>query len=241
MRLVNQVAAIAGAGSGIGRAIAQVLFEHGASLYLIGRNERKLGAIADSFKGRSKIVTCRADLTRSDDVQRVCEDIRQQFNKVDILVHSIGAIAFGATDSASLADFDFQFATNVKAPYVLTQGLLPLIIRSQGQIVFMNSSAAVGKGRACLGQYTASKYALKAIADSLREEVNVKGVRVLSVYPGRTATPMQAVIHQMEGKDYHPESLLHPNDVASMVISALLLPRSAEVTDIHIRPMMKNG
>jgi NADP-dependent 3-hydroxy acid dehydrogenase YdfG len=109
----------------------------------------------------------------------------------------------------------------------------------QGQIVFINSSVAVVNARAKLGQYAASKHALKAIADSLREEVNADGLRVISVYPGRTATPMQAAVHEMEGRAYHPEHLMQPDDVAAMVINALSLPPSAEVTDIMIRPLTK--
>jgi NADP-dependent 3-hydroxy acid dehydrogenase YdfG len=90
-----------------------------------------------------------------------------------------------------------------------------------------------------VSQYAATKHALKAIADSLRAEVNTYGVRVLSIYPGRTATPMQAAVYKMEGKTYEPEKLMQPKDVAEVVMDALSLPRTAEVTDIHIRPMNK--
>jgi NADP-dependent 3-hydroxy acid dehydrogenase YdfG len=73
----------------------------------------------------------------------------------------------------------------------------------------------------------------------LRQEINADGVRVLSVYPGRTAGLMQELVHKMEGKAYHPERLMQPEDVAAMVIQALCLPRSAEVTEIFVRPMIK--
>jgi len=241
MKLDSHVAVITGASSGIGRAIALALAAQGVSVYLIGRSEKKLFAIADSIKGGQKVITCQADLTQDQDVRRVCEDIKRQFNKVDILIHSIGTIALGSMDAAPLTDFDLQLAVNVKVPYMLTKGLLPLIISSQGQIVFMNSSSGARSAQAQLGQYAATKHALKAIADSLREEVNSDGVRVLSVYPGRTATSMQEAIYRMEERDYHPERLLQPDDIASMVIAALSLPGTAEVTDIHIRPMVKNG
>ncbi len=239
MKFNNHVAVVAGASSGIGKSLAISLAAEGASLYLIGRNQKKLAAVIDGIKGSSRIIACQADLTHSDDINRVCHDVQKQFGRVDILLHSIGAIALGAMDSASLRDFDMQFAANVRSPYELTSRLLPLIVSSRGQIVFINSSAGVQNGRANMGQYAASKHALKVIADSLRDEINSKGVRVLSVYPGRTATPMQAMIHQVEEKDYRPESLLQPEDVAAMVLSALSLPRTAEVTDIHIRPMQK--
>ena len=90
-----------------------------------------------------------------------------------------------------------------------------------------------------MGPYAATKYAFKALADSLREEVNAEGVRGLSVYLGRTASPMQAMIHAIEGKPYHPEYLLQPSDVAAVVLNALCLPCTAEMTDISIRPMRK--
>ena len=89
-------------------------------------------------------------------------------------------------------------------------------------------------------QYDSTKHALKALADSLRGEINRHGVRVLSVYLGRTASEMQERIHRMEGKPYRPELLLQPNDVASIVVNVLSLPRTAEVTDISIRPMIKS-
>ena len=73
----------------------------------------------------------------------------------------------------------------------------------------------------------------------MREEVNDSGIRVLSVFPGRTATPMQELVHKLEVRSYHPDQFMQPEDIAEMVIHALSLPRTAEVTDIHIRPMAK--
>jgi NADP-dependent 3-hydroxy acid dehydrogenase YdfG len=107
-----------------------------------------------------------------------------------------------------------------------------------GQVVFINSSAGVSAS-VNLSQYAATKFALRAIADSLRQEINGESVRVLSVYPGRTAGPMQESVHKMEGKAYYPERLMQPEEVAAMVIQALSLPRSAEVTEIFMRPMIK--
>ena len=87
--------------------------------------------------------------------------------------------------------------------------------------------------------YAASKYALKALADALRAEVNALGLRVLSVYPGRTASRMQAEVHAAEGRPYRPETLMQPEDVAASILAALALPRTAELTDLHIRPALK--
>ncbi len=77
------------------------------------------------------------------------------------------------------------------------------------------------------------------MADSIRAEINSDDVRVLSIYPGRTASPQQAAIHKAEGKAYRPELLMQPADVARIVVDALKVNRTAEVTDISIRPMRK--
>jgi NADP-dependent 3-hydroxy acid dehydrogenase YdfG len=103
-------------------------------------------------------------------------------------------------------------------------------------VVFINSTAGL-VARAGVAQYAATKHALRAMADSLREEVNADGVRVLSVFLGRTATPLQAALHEREGRRYRPERLVQPADVASLVVHALTLPRTAEVTDLTIRPL----
>jgi NADP-dependent 3-hydroxy acid dehydrogenase YdfG len=113
-----------------------------------------------------------------------------------------------------------------------------MLVSSKGQVVFINSSLGL-KARAGVSQYAATKHALKAVADSLRDECNASGVRVCSLYLGATATPMQAAIRAKQFREYKPQRLLQPDDVASLVISVLALPRTAEVTDIMVRPMVK--
>jgi NADP-dependent 3-hydroxy acid dehydrogenase YdfG len=94
-------------------------------------------------------------------------------------------------------------------------------------------------GAAATGPYADSKQDLRALADRLRDRAQPGRDRVLSVYPGRTATSMQAAIHRQEGKSYRPERLPQPEDVATVVLQALAMPAGAEVTDVAIRPMRK--
>jgi NADP-dependent 3-hydroxy acid dehydrogenase YdfG len=135
-------------------------------------------------------------------------------------------------------DFDLQYRTNLRAPYLLSQQLLPMLRQGLGQIVFLNSSVAVNS-KSHVAQYAATKQGLKAVADSLRDELNDSSIRVLTVFAGRTATPMQESIHQNLSKTYHPESLLQPEDIAEIVTAAIALPRTAEVTEISIRPLRR--
>jgi len=121
----------------------------------------------------------------------------------------------------------------------LTQLLLADLTASRGQIVFVNSSQGL-KAAPGVGQFAATQHALKAVADSLRQEVNQEGVRVLTVFPGRTATPRTADICRLEGIPYQPELLLQPEDIATMISAALMLPRTGEVTNISLRPLHKS-
>jgi NADP-dependent 3-hydroxy acid dehydrogenase YdfG len=239
MSFTDQVAVVTGASSGIGKAIALRLVAQGARLCLVGRQLETLETVAKTAPALAPRMQCyRADLTQHHDIQELVECLQRDFGYIDVLVHSAGVLFLNRFDTASVEDFDCQYRTNVRAPYVLTQALLPMLRARQGQVVFINSSVGLN-ARANVGQYAATKHALKAIADSLRDEVNTDGLRVLSVYLGRTATPMQETVHQLEGKPYHPERLMQPDDVAAVVINALSAPRSVEVTDIHIRPLQK--
>jgi NADP-dependent 3-hydroxy acid dehydrogenase YdfG len=235
--LADQVAVVTGATSGIGKAIACGLVGQGAAVGLVGRDQDALEQTARSVrKPAMRVLQYQVDLTLDNEILTLTKRVQQDLGFVDILVHSAGVISLGSMEAASMEDLDWQYKINVRAAYFLTKNLMPMIRSGQGQIVFINSSVSLN-ARANVGQYAATKHALKAVADSLREEVNPRGLRVMSVFLGRTATPMQAGVHKMERKEYHPERLLQPEDVASVVVHALSLPRSAEVTDIHIRPL----
>lgn len=235
----GQTALVTGASSGIGRALALALAAAGAHVALVGRRVETLETVAaDARRLGSTAGPYPADLGEERGIAALVERLQRDLARLDILAHAAGVFALGTTASAEVAELDRQYATNVRAPYALTQALLPMLRRQQGQIVFLNSTVGL-RAAANVGQYAATKHALRAVADSLRDEVNADGVRVLSVFLGRTATPMQASIHASEAKPYAPERLIQPDDVATVVLSALSLPRTAEVTDVSIRPMLK--
>lgn len=236
--LHNQIAVVTGASSGIGRAIALALAAHGASLCLLGRKRESLEQVAEAAQGQNH--RCyEVDLAVDREVDELIARIRRDTPSVDILIHSAGVIWLGGMDAATADQLDSHYKVNLRAPYVLTQGLLPALTAREGQVVFINSSAGLA-AEANAGQYAASKHALKAVADSLRQEANPAGVRVLSLFPGRTASPMQAAVHAEEGKPYQPHVLIQPQDVAAVALHCLTLPRSIEVTEISMRPMVKS-
>jgi NAD(P)-dependent dehydrogenase (short-subunit alcohol dehydrogenase family) len=237
--LAGRVAVVTGASSGVGRAIALALAQEGADVLAVGRNSEGLAHTVAGARSAA-VSTFVADLTIERDLKTLEQHVKETSGKLDILIHSAGVLYRDKLQDADIADLDAQYAINVRAPYLITQQMIPLLEKARGQIVFINSSVGLSVKRAEVGQYAATKHALKAVADSLREEVNPKHIRVLTAYLGRTATPMQQFLYQEEGRSYRPEVLLQPEDVASVIVHALLLPPTAEVTDICIRPMVRS-
>jgi NAD(P)-dependent dehydrogenase (short-subunit alcohol dehydrogenase family) len=229
-------AVLTGGSSGIGRAVAIRLAAPGAVLHLPGRSTSGLAATAREVAAAGgRAVVHELDLRDASAVTAWARSL-ETAEGLDLLTHAAGVIRPGLLARASDADFREQLAVNLEAPFVLTRELLPALRRACGQVVFVNSTSgrvAPGPG---VGLYAASKHALRALAEALRSEENRHGVRVLSLFPGRTATPMQEAIAAAEGAAYRPERLLQPEDVAAAVVDALALPRTAEATDILIRP-----
>jgi NADP-dependent 3-hydroxy acid dehydrogenase YdfG len=238
--LTDQVAVVTGASRGIGRAIAQSLAGCGADLCLVGRDKKTLEHATSSIPGNKNVVrTYETDLCVDIDVSRLADSIRRDFGRVDILVLAAGMHYMGTIENTPVEQLDSLYRANVRAPYMVIQALLPAIKASPGQIVFINSSVGL-RAKARVGHFASTQHALKALTDSLREEVNSSGVRIISVFPGRTATPRMQSIYEQEGKPYKPDLLLQPEDIAEVVIDALSMPRTAEVTDISVRPLKKS-
>lgn len=234
--LVDKYALVTGAGSGIGRSVASHLATAGAHLFLLGRSAATLESVRQELAASAKSVhALLCDLNTENDVASVGNAIRHFSDRLDILVHCAGTIALAPLQTVSLEDFDRHYRINVRGPLLLTQTLLPWISEARGQIVFVNSSVGT-RTKERVGAYAASKHALKAVADTLRMEINANGVRVLSVFPGDTATDMQRQICREQNRPFVPAHMLQPDDVALAIVNALTLPPTAELTDLHIRP-----
>ena len=239
--LAGKNAVVTGASQGIGQAITTALHDAGANLILIGRKRARLEASISALpRGHARTpLLVEADLLDSGRLRIVADQISSSYPAVDILINCGGAYLRGPWDEATPESFNELLQTNITGPYTLTRLLLPRLVESRGDIVFINSTVTRSPGL-MTGQFKASQHALQAIADSLRAEYNQLGVRVMSIYPGRTATPRQEYIYADEGRDYRPESLLQPTDVADSVMSCLSMPETAEVTDLYIRPRFKS-
>ena len=238
--LTGLKALVTGATSGIGEAVAFALAAQGVELVLLGRNREKLETLQTQLEKTSAVSANTYVVDLASDIETLVEDLAAKVGRLDLLIHSAGIlISQQSFETSSVADLDLQYRVNLRGPYLITRALLPALQDTQGQVVFVNSSAAQQKTRAGALSYTVTKYGLVALADGLRDQVNAEGIRVISVYPGKTATPMQQQIYAFQNREYRGERMLQADDVAQTILSALVLPRTAEVTDISVRPFLK--
>ncbi|MDT3396942.1 SDR family oxidoreductase [Streptomyces sp. B1866] len=222
---------ITGGGSGIGEAVAERLAARDEELWLLARDAGRAKELRERFPGARTVV---GDLAEP---ERLSWALGHQAlpDRLDSLLHIAGVVDLGGVGELTPKVWNHQLAVNLVAPAELTRLLLPQLRAARGQVVFVNSGAGL-RAHAQWGAYAASKHGLKALADALRWEESGNGVRVTTVYPGRTATPMQVCVHQQEGAEYDPERWMTPESVAATVLAALDLPKDAEITDLSVRP-----
>jgi NADP-dependent 3-hydroxy acid dehydrogenase YdfG len=230
----TKLAILTGASSGIGADIGQALASAGIRVFLIGRNPVKLATALRRIPARQRAGAAMVDLRSIPDIRRLLREVRQRFPRIDLLVHCAGEYHRskpGATDGEA---FNLMFEVNVRAPYLITQGVAPQLQRAGGQVIFLNSSIVKNPGKG-IAAYKATQHAVQGFTDSLRADLNRRVVRVTSLFPGRTATPLMRRIYADEGKRYKPKLLLRPKEVAEVVVALTQLPAHVEVTDVHLR------
>lgn len=224
------VALVTGGGSGIGLAIVEDLARD-REVIALGRSEAKLQMLA----GRPHIHPVAVDLRDCAALARLAAP----FDRLDVLVHCAAISAWSSLEQSSLQAWRDTFETNVYAPAELTRLLLPALRAAKGQVVFISSGAAV---RAVPGHivYSASKFALRGIADALRIEEVAAGIRVSTVAPGPTETPMNRATRvaqtgsamREEGRYSDPES-----HAAAVRLVVDMAPDS-QVTEVVVRPRL---
>lgn len=218
---------VTGAGQGIGAALAQQLLARGDDLVLLARSETRAEEMREEFAGAEVLV---ADLAALDVVESLPLP-----PSLDSVVHCAGVVDLGPVAQLGTVTWIEQLTVNLVAPATLTRAALPALRRSRGTVVFVNSGAGLA-AHAEWSAYAASKHGLKALADSLRAEEMDKGVRVSTIYPGRTATLMQEKVHRQEHKKYDASAWIQPETVADAIRHVLDLPRDATLTDVTVRP-----
>ena len=217
-------ALITGAGGAIGSAIADALAPT-HTLLLGGRPSTRLDAVAE----RLGAPTWPLDLTDQESIESAAEVLAE----LDVLVHNAGVLYPGPVAESTAEQWRASFEVNVTGAVALTLALLPALRAAGGHVVFINSGAGQ-KVSANMASYSASKFALRAFADSLRTDEPM--LRVTSVFPGRTDSEMQRDLVAYEGKTYDPAAFLQPSTVGLLVAQAVNAPRDGHIHELTVRP-----
>lgn len=222
---------LTGAGSGIGLVLARRLAERGDDLVLLARSEERAGQMRADLPHASYVV---ADLADPGTINGLG---RQVDGPVDSLVHVAGVVDLAPVSRLRLQLWEEQITVNLTAPAVLTREFLPHVREAGGTVVFVNSSAGLAAS-AEWSAYAASKFGLRALADALRAEEVEHGVRVSTVFPSRTATPMQEKVHEQEGRSYDSSRWISPDTVVDTILHVLDLPADATIPEVTVRPVV---
>ena len=217
-------AMITGASRGLGSAITAALAPT-HTLFLAGRPSSRLDALAEEFGA----TTWPIDLADTDALPAVVEPIVE----LDVLIHNAGVAYPGRVGESTVDEWRASMQVNVVGAVALTLALLPALRAAGGHVVFINSGAGINASPG-LASYSASKFALRGFADSLRNDE--PSLRVTSIHPGRIATVMQEGLIAYEGKDYDPSQFLSPESVAKVVADAVNVPPDADIHEVVVRP-----
>jgi short-subunit dehydrogenase len=218
---------VTGAGSGIGAALADVLHARGDELVLVARSQERADQLSEQYDGAQTLV---ADLAEVDSLAS-----HTMPDSLDSVVHAAGVVDLGPVADLTAKQWREHVDVNLLAPAELTRLALPALRRAHGTVVFVNSGAGL-RANAEWSAYAASKHGLRALADALRQEERAHGVRVTTVFPGRTATPMQQRVHAQEGNEYDAADWIRPETVAETIRHVIDLPRDATVPDVTVSP-----
>lgn len=221
--LAQRVILITGASRGIGRAVALACAQAGATVVLLGREETTLNATYDAITAQGgptpAIITLDLSVAPVELCQQVAEQVQATFGRLDGIVHN--AADLGDITPLEMYDpdtYDRVMAINLRAPFVLTQTLLPLLKASPDASVIFTGSSVGRQARAFWGAYALSKFGVEGLTQLFAEELkNTTDVRVNCVNPGATRTSMRASAYPGE----NPESVKTPESIAHHYVHLL--------------------
>lgn len=230
--LQSKTALITGAGKGIGRAVALALANEGVHIGLVARTEKDLQAVAAEVTALGvKAAIAMADVSDINSVNAAVAKIRQELGAIDILINNAGTAAFGKFLELTPEQWENQVKVNLFGVYYVTRAVLPeMIERQTGDIINVSSTAGL-KGAPVTSAYSASKFGLMGLTDSLMQEVRKHNIRVTALTPSTVVTDLAKSANLLNNNE---DRVMHPEDFAELVVAQLKLNRRVFVKDASI-------
>jgi len=233
----NKTALITGATSGIGMATAQLFAKNGVRLILCGRRQDRLDSLASELQNQTEVCTLNFDVRDKALVFKQIEGLSEAFSKIDILINNAGnAHGMSTIQEGSIDDWDAMIDINVKGLLYVSKAVIPkMIARNSGHIINIGSTA--GKEVYPKGNvYCASKFAVDAINQGMRLDLNGKGIKVGAINPGLVETEFSEVRFKNDNERaaqvYKGFTPLKPEDIADVIWFAVTRPPHVNIADL---------
>ncbi|HET7456070.1 MAG TPA: SDR family NAD(P)-dependent oxidoreductase [Gemmatimonadaceae bacterium] len=240
-KLAGKVALVTGASSGIGWATARALADAGARVAAVARRADRLASLVSDLGGDDRAIALEADVTDEAAIKSAVAAAHAKWGRLDVLVNNAGVMLLGQIENADTEDWRRMMDTNVLGLMYATHAALP-IMRAQGSGDVVNISSTAGRtARAGVGAYNASKWAVNAFSEALRQECVPHRIRVTVIEPGIVATELREHITNPTAKadiEKRAQSLtqLEATDIAAAILYAVSQPPHVCVNEILIRP-----
>jgi len=227
--MASEIALITGASKGVGRSIAKKLAKTGLTVFATARNVDQLESLKKEIEGNSGSCICYAtELADESQIAEMVNEILKERLEIKVLVQNAGVALVGPVKDMPLSAWQQSLDVNLTAPFLLTQKSIPILSKN-AHIFFINSVAGI-QAFPEWSAYCASKYGLKALADSLRQELAPDGIKVTTIYPASINTKLQDKLPY----DWDRDKMLNPNDVAEALVNCYKQPAHVQIKDIHL-------
>jgi NADP-dependent 3-hydroxy acid dehydrogenase YdfG len=236
-QLTDKVALVTGGGSGIGRAVAELLLRAGARVAIAGRNQAKLDETARALGGGERLNAYAVDVAQAGRVRAMVDSIGRAMGPVEILVNNAGTnIKERTFRELTPESWDHLIRTNLDGAFYCIHAVLPGMLRRKDGVI-INIVSVAGKRASPLGgvAYAASKFGMSALGIGIAAEEKDSGLRVCNIYPGEVDTPILEVRPQPVTAEQR-QRILRPEDVAEAVLFVAGLPPHVSVPELVIKP-----
>lgn len=231
--LKGKTALITGGSRGLGRAVALALAEEGVNVAITGRNEETLKTVVQEIEQKGvKSAYATFDVTSKTEVYASLEQLQKDFGTFDILVNNAGIAAFGGILEMEDEVWEDIVKTNLFGPYYVTKAVVPSMVEKQSGDVINISSTAGMKGNAVTSAYSASKFGLIGMSESMMLELRKQNIRVTTLTPSTIASDMTTKVLKIT--DGNPEKVLQPEDFAELVVDLLKLNKRAMLANASL-------
>ena len=226
-----ETAVITGASSGVGKSLAIQLSDAGYKVVLAARSEDKLNAIAEEIqKMGGNCLVVPTDVSQPEQINNL-KDRTLEYGDVFVVINNAGLGKFCKIEDVTLEDWNRQLDVNLRASFLVSQAFIPgMKRRKKGTLVFMNSVAGK-KGYPYSAAYVASKYGMRGLADSLREELREDNIKVISIHPGAVDTPFW----DGAGVNFPREEMLDTDTLAQSIVHAIQSPGNFTIEELVVR------